>query len=115
MYEYSDGIRDRAYLVTCPLCNGSDSVNCEVCFNERTRLIYLPVTKLRSVVVVWAKDPAKRATNFVDEQGMFSLEFSEEALRSLKSLTVPEDLNYDYIPSELGKEENTLTIEFNEC
>lgn len=112
---FLNGFRDKTYFVICPLCGGSEDINCEICFNERRRLFYLPAVPLKSAVVVWAASPAERVVYFVDSEGMFTLELDKKAWDSLANIATDlEELNYIYIPSNAGKYKNELTIELNE-
>ena len=112
---FSDGFRDKLYFVVCPLCKGDENINCEICFNERRRLFYMPATPLKSVTVVWSTNTAGRIVYFTDSDGMFSLELDKDAWTYLNNtVTELEELNYNFVPSNPGKDKNELIIELNE-
>lgn len=113
--NFFDGFRDKIYFVTCPLCKGDENIDCEICFNERRRLFYMPGIPLKSATVVWADNIMNRVVYFVDRKGMFSLDLDETAFKSLASLTSElEELSYNFIPGNPGEHKNELVIELNE-
>lgn len=112
---FSDGFRDKLYFVVCPLCKGDENINCEICFNERRRLFYMPATPLKSITIVWSRNMARRVVYFTDNGGMFTLELDTAAWNSLNnSITELEELSCDFVPSNSGKDKNELIIELNE-
>ena len=113
---FDNGFRNKIYFVVCPLCKGDENINCEVCFNERRRLFYIPAVPLKSITIVWADNTAKRVEHYVDEKGMFSLEMGEAAYKSLTNMVDElEELVNINVSGNSGKHENELIIEMNEC
>lgn len=113
--SFSDGFRNKLYFVVCPLCKEDKNINCEICFNERRRLFFMPATPLKSVIIVWAENITKRNVYFTDNAGMFTLELDKEAWNFLiDSITELEELNYNFVPGNSGKDKNELIIELGE-
>lgn len=112
---FSDGFRDKLYFVICPLCKGDENINCEICFNERRRLFYIPALPLKSITIVWSGNTAGRIVHFTDSSGMFTLELDKEAWTYLNNnITGLEELSCDFVPSNSGKDKNELIIELDE-
>lgn len=112
---FFEGFRDKTYFVTCPLCAGAENINCEICFNERRRLFYIPAVPLNSITIVWASNVMERIVYFEDEKGMFSIELDDTAYKSLSNeVNESEELSNVYVSGNSGKYKNEFVIEMNE-
>ncbi len=113
--NFFEGFRNKIYFITCPLCKMDKSINCEICFNERRRLFYIPAVPLKSLTVVWAANVTERIIYFEDAKGLFSIELDAIAHKSLMSqVNELEELSNTFVPGNSGKYKNEFVIEMNE-
>ncbi len=112
---FLEGFRNKIYFVVCPLCKGGEDINCEICFNERSRRFYIPAVPLKSITIVWADSAMERDVYFQDGKGMFSIELDAVASKSLTdSINESEEVENIFIPGNPGKHKNEFVIEMNE-